>query len=284
MFAATPEVIPHAEKLFTIGGVGITNSMVLGWIVSVLLVITFVVAAKKVKVKAGGRGVTILELLVSFIVDLAAGVMHDRKKANKYGPFLVTLFCFIIFNNWAGLLPGVGSIHLGHFPLFRAWTSDLTGTLALGVTSIILIQIYTIRELKVGGYFKHYFSNKPWNPINFFVGLLEVLGEFTRVASLSLRLFGNIFAGEVLLLVLSAITSFGSPAATLPFIFMELFVGFIQAYVFTTLVIVYLTLATTSHDEEHEAVSDQSDISNPAAEAMIASGSPERGWCDRNNK
>lgn len=277
MFAATPEVIPHAEKLFTVGGVGITNSMLLGWIVSAVLVITFVVAAKKIKVTAGGKGQTILELLVSFITDLAAGVMHDRKKANKYAPFLVTLFCFIIFNNWAGLLPGVGSIHVGHEPLLRAWTSDLTGTLALGITSIVLIQMYTIRELKPKGYFKHYFTDKPYNPINLFVGLLEVLGEFTRIASLSLRLFGNIFAGEVLLIVLSAITSIGSPAATLPFIFMEFFVGFIQAYVFTTLVIVYLTLATTSHDEEHEDVSDQSDIHNPAAEAMIAAGSPERG-------
>lgn len=276
MFAATPEVIPHAEKLFTLGGIGITNSMLLGWLVSAVLVVAFVLAARKVKVTAGGKAVSIIEILTGFIVDLAADVMHDRKKANKYGPFLVTLFCFIIFNNWAGLLPGVGSIHSGHFPLLRGWTSDLTGTLALGVTSIILVQIYTIRELKLGGYLKHFFTNKPWNPINFFIGLLEVLGEFTRVASLSLRLFGNVFAGEVLLIVLSSISSFGSPATTMPFIFMELFVGFIQAYVFVTLVIVYLTLAISSHDE-HEEVSDQPDIHNPAAEPAYVSGSPERG-------
>ncbi|MDB5164196.1 MAG: atpB [Candidatus Saccharibacteria bacterium] len=270
--AKSIEVIPHAEKLFTVGGIGISNSMLLGWVVSAGLVITFIVAAKRIKITSGGKGLTILEFLVEFITNLAADIMHDRKKAAKYAPFLVTLFCFIIFNNWAGLLPGVGSIHYHGLPLLRAWTSDLTGTLALSVFSIILIQIYTVRELKVGGYLKHYFSDKPWNPINLFVGLLEVLGEFTRMASLALRLFGNIFAGEVLLIVLSSITSFGSPAATLPFIFMELFVGFIQAYVFTTLVIVYLTLATTSHDEEPET--DHSTVeSKPAAPALAASGS-----------
>jgi F-type H+-transporting ATPase subunit a len=272
LFGAEVEVIPHAEKLFDIGGIGITNSMLLGWIVSILLVTTFIVAARKIKVTSGGKAVSLIELLVSFITDLADGVMHDRKKATKYAPFLITLFCFIIFNNWAGLLPGVGSIHVGHLPLFRAWTSDLTGTLALAIMSIVLIQIYTIRELKPKGYLKHYFTDKPWNPINLFIGLLEVLGEFTRIASLSLRLFGNIFAGEVLLLVLSALTSFGSPAATLPFILMEFFVGFIQAYVFTTLVIVYLTLATSSHDD-HEAVSDHPDEPKQIAEVPVASGS-----------
>jgi len=267
-------VILHAEKLFTIGGFTITNSMLLGWVVSGLLVGVFILAAKKIKVNAGGKALSLLEIIAEFITNMADDVMHDRKKAIKYAPFLITLFCFIIFNNWAGLLPGVGSITYHGQPLFRAWTSDLTGTLALSITSIILIQIYTVRELKVGGYFKHYFSNQPYNPINFFVGLLEVLGEFTRIASLALRLFGNIFAGEVLLLVLSSITSFGSPLATLPFILMELFVGFIQAFVFTTLVIVYLTLATTSHDEEHET--DHSTVhNNPASKPILASGSQE---------
>jgi len=269
---ADANVILHAEKLFTIAGVSVTNSMLLGWVVSGLLVSVFIFASKRIKVDASGKGLSLLEIIVEFITNMADDVMHDRKKAVKYAPFLITLFCFIIFNNWAGLLPGVGSITYHHQPLFRAWTSDLTGTLALSITSIILIQVYTIRELKVGGYLKHYFSDKPYNPINLFVGLLEVLGEFTRIASLSLRLFGNIFAGEVLLLVLSSITSFGSPIATLPFIFMELFVGFIQAFVFTTLVIVYLTLATSSHDEEHET--DHSTVhANPVGQPSLASGS-----------
>jgi F-type H+-transporting ATPase subunit a len=251
LFAAVSvQPVLHAEQIFNIGGIKITNSMLLGWIVSLLLVTGLILIARRIKITAGGRTIGLVELGVEAIVNLAADVMHDRKKATKYAPFLVTLFVFILFNNWFGLLPGVGSVTYHGQPLFRAWTSDLTGTLALSISSIILIQIYTIRELKLKGYLKHYFSGQPWNPINLLIGFLEVLGEFTRIASLALRLFGNVFAGEVLLLVLSAITSFGSPVATLPFIFLELFVGVIQAFVFTMLVIVYLALATTHHEEE----------------------------------
>ena len=272
--AADVHVVLHSEKLFNIGGVSISNSMLLGWIVSGLMVLGFIAAAKRIKVNTSGKIVSILEIIAELITGMASDIMHDRKKAIKYAPLLITLFCFIMFNNWAGLLPGVGSVTYHGEPLFRAWTSDLTGTLAIAITSIVLIQIYTIRELKPKGYFTHYFTNKPWNPINLFVGTLEFIGEITRIASLSLRLFGNIFAGEVLLLVLSAISSIGSPIATLPFIIMELFVGFIQAYVFTTLVIVYLTLATTSHDEQHSKASDHP-IVNQAPGEIMAKGSPK---------
>lgn len=248
---SVPTIVPHAEELFRVFGVRITNSMLLGWIVSALLVTVLIFAASRIKLTSGGRSLSIIELLCDGVANLTNDVIQDRQQAIKYSPFLITLFLFIMFNNWAGLLPGVGSIHYHGEPLLRAWTSDLTGTLALSISSIIIIQIYSFRELRFSGVLKHYFSNQPWNPINLFVGLLEILGEFTRVASLALRLFGNIFAGEVLLLVLAAITSVGSPLSTLPFIFMEFFVGFIQAFVFTTLVIVYLTLATTHHDDEH---------------------------------
>jgi len=275
LFAATSfNIVMHAEKMFQVLGANITNSMLLGWLVSAFLVALFIIGARKIKVKASGRGVSIIELLCDGVSGLANDVMGDRKAADKFAPFLITLFCFILFNNWFGLLPGVGSIKMNGEPLFRAWTADLTGTLALSISSIVIIQIYSFRELKISGVFKHYFSNKPYNPINLFIGLLEVLGEFTRVASLALRLFGNVFAGEVLLLVLAAITSFGAPIATLPFVLMEFFVGFIQAFVFTMLVIVYLTLAVAHHDEEHEQSSDHSPGNNLGAKKLATEGSP----------
>lgn len=270
--ATTAHIVLHAEKIFRIGGIGISNSMLLGWIVSALLVVAFIRVARKVKITAGGKGVSIFELLVGGITDLTADVMHDRQKAAKFAPFIATIFCFILFNNWAGLLPGVGTITYHGEPLLRPWTSDLTGTLALSISSIIIVLAYSWRELKPKGFVQHYFTNKPWNPINLFVGFLEVLGEFTRVASLALRLFGNIFAGEALLLVLSAITSYGSPVATLPFYFMEFFVGFIQAFVFTTLVIVYLALAVAHHGEANEPVPDLPDATETGA-AVAAQGS-----------
>jgi F-type H+-transporting ATPase subunit a len=263
MAASDFHIVLHAEPLFHIGGLRITNSMLLGWLVSALLVIVFVRAASKVKITTGSTAVSVIELLCDGVTNLAADVMHNRQRAARYAPFLITLFCFILFNNWAGLLPGVGTITYHGEPLFRPWTSDLTGTLALSLSSIVIVLIYSIRELGLFGFLKHYFSNKPWNPINLFVGLLEVLGELTRVASLALRLFGNVFAGEALLVVLSAITSYGSPVATLPFVLMEFFVGFIQAFVFTTLVIVYLTLATSHHDEAHESAPGPVDNAKP---------------------
>lgn len=266
-------VVPHAEQLFTLFGVRITNSMILGWLVSVIMVIMLVTVATRVKIKSGRRGITIIEFMCDAVINLAAEIMRDRKKATRYAPFLLTLFLFIMFNNWAGLLPGVGSIKYHHEPLLRAWTSDLTGTLALSISSIIIIQIYSFRELRFKGVLSHYFSNQPWNPINFFVGLLELLGEFTRMASLALRLFGNVFAGEVLLLVLASITSYGSPISTLPFIVMEIFVGFVQAFVFTTLVIVYLALATTHHEEDHQDLSDHLTNSNLKSADILAKGS-----------
>ena len=266
-FAASLNVILHAEKLFSFHGLGITNSMLLGWGVSLLLVIMLIAAAQLITLRPRGKALSIIEILVDSITGLAAEVM-DRERASQFAPFLLTIFCFIILNNWAGLLPGVGTVTYHGLPLLRAWTSDLTGTLALSISSILIIQIYTIRSIGVRRHIAHYFTKKPWNPINFFVGLIELLSEFTRIVSLALRLFGNVFAGEVLLLVLSSLTGFGSPVANLPFILMEFFVGFIQAFVFTILVIVYLSLATTVHDEfeHHEPASDPTvKVAEPAA-------------------
>ncbi len=262
----------HAEDVFTIGGVTITNSMLLGLLASIFLVTTFVWAAKRIKKRPTKSPATLVELVVEGVTGLAAQVMGDRKKAVKYAPYLITLFSFILINNWFSLLPGVGSIKYHGEPLLRAWTADLTGTLALSICTIFIIQVYAVRELKPKKYAQHYFTNKPWNPINLFVGFLEVLGEFTRIASLALRLFGNVLAGEVLLLVISAITSYLAPLSTLPFILMEFFVGFIQAFVFTMLVIVYLTLATSHHDEEHESSPSHSEVDNLAAERSPSSG------------
>lgn len=261
-FAAVT-VIQHAEKLFSFHGIGITNSMLLGWGVSVVMTIGLIAAARFVKLRPGGKVISLVELLVESITNLAAEVM-DRERAATFAPFLLTIFCFIMFNSWAGLLPGVSAITYHGVPLLRAWTSDLTGTLALSITSIAFIQIYTLQHIGLRRHAAHYFTKQPWNPINFFVGLLEVLSEFTRVASLALRLFGNIFAGEVLLVVLSSLTGLASPIATVPFILMEFFEGIIQAFVFMTLVIVYLAISTAHHEEtEPSSIDHTSKVAEP---------------------
>ncbi len=258
-----------AEKVIEIGPLSISNSYLYGLLSAAAVIVLLLAAAKRIKKKPGGTFASLVEVAVEYVIDTAANIMHDRKKAIRFAPLILSVFLFILMSNWFGLLPGVGSIQANGAPLFRGFTADLNGTLALAVFTIILVQIYAIKELGVMGHLKHYFSDKPWNPINLFVGILEVLGEFTRMASLSLRLFGNVFAGEVLLVTIAKISGYLSPITTLPFYFMELFVGLIQAFVFTMLTIVYLSVAT--HHSGEDSAETQADHSS-SKEKVLANG------------
>lgn len=132
-------------------------------------------------------------------------------------------------------------------PLFRAPTADLNFTIALALISVITIHTVGFRSLGFSGHASKYFDFS--SPINFYVGILELIGEFSKIISFAFRLFGNIFAGEVLLVVIASLIPYIAP---LPFIFLEIFVGFIQGLVFAILTLVFLTMASTSHHaEEH---------------------------------
>ena len=180
-------------------------------------------------------------------------VLQDRKQAKKFFPLVATLFLFILLNNWIGVLPGAGSIGFfeidhGHevfVPFFRAAKSDLNTTLALAFISMAAIQFYGIRKL---GFFKYWskFFVFTKGPIYFFVGILELIGEFAKVISFSFRLFGKVFAGEVLLVIMMALVPLIIP---LPFFFLEFFVGLIQALVFAMLTLIFLKVATA--EAEH---------------------------------
>ncbi len=156
-----------------------------------------------------------------------------------------------------GILPIVGpAFNVGGTPLFRPLTADLNGTIALSVVAIVLVQILSIKEQGIKGHLKHYFSDRPWSPINFFIGILEVFGELTRVASLSLRLFLNTAVGEILIAVFTSIVLVNgrTPFAVLPILMFEVLVAAIQAYVFTILAATYLGLSVqhADHGEAHD--------------------------------
>lgn len=226
-----------AQPVFHLGPVALNNSFFTGIVGSVLILALFIL----------GRRLPAIETICEAILDLIEKVTHDRAKAIKFFPLLMTLFIFILVNNWLGLLPGVGSIVVhsphGPIPLFRPATADLNTTLALAVISVVTTHVYAIRALGLFSHLKKYIS---LNPIMLFVGVLELVAEFSKMISFSFRLFGNIFAGEVLL----AVISFLVPAlAPLPFFFLELFVGLVQALVFTMLSLVFLEIATTAHGE-----------------------------------
>lgn len=232
-----------AEKLFTLGGVfPVTNALLTGWIIMALLA-GFSCLATSRMVLIPGNLQSVAEIVVESLYSLFESVLHEKVKT--FFAFLATLFIYIIMMNWVELLPGVGTIGLrisegktGEFiPLFRPGTADLNLTLALALTSVIVIQFFGLKSLGFS-YLKRFINLK--NPINFYVGVLEIISEFSRVISFAFRLFGNIFAGDVLLTVIAFLMPVLVP---LPFLGLELFVGFIQALVFSMLTAVFLAQA-----------------------------------------
>ncbi|MCB1228317.1 MAG: F0F1 ATP synthase subunit A [Verrucomicrobiales bacterium] len=210
------------------------------------------------------------EALVEFLYDKVSDLVGP-KVAPKAFPLLATLFVFILVSNYFGLLPGVGTIGFGHGngflslehvdrPLLRPATADLNMTLGLAACAMILWLVITIREVGVWGFVVHTFGPKGGLKgfvgmmvalVFLFVGVLEIVSIAIRPVTLSLRLFGNVFAGETVLHTMSGMGGFiGSVLAPLPFYFMELLVGLLQAIVFTMLCAVYIQLST-AHDEEH---------------------------------
>jgi F-type H+-transporting ATPase subunit a len=245
-----------AETLFSIGPFNITNSLLVTWMVmAVILIIAFLASRRIQKIPRGLQNV--FEFVFEFLLGLIESVTQSRKKAEKFFPFLATFFVFIFVANITDIVPGIGTIGLTEIshhgekfvPYFRPPAADLNFTLALAIVSVVGTQFFAIGAL---GFFKHlgkYFTIKG-GIIHTFVGLLEAVSEFAKMISFSFRLFGNIFAGEVLLTVIAVIVPFVAP---LPFYLLEAFVAFIQALVFTMLSLVFLQLATSSHEAEASA-------------------------------
>jgi F-type H+-transporting ATPase subunit a len=249
-----------AEPVFSLFGLTITNSMVYGLMIAVLVVTLFGWAAKRSQAQPVSKLTFAVETLVDFVVGLGEDNFGSRKKALKYLPLLLTLFTFILFSNLLELLPGVGTINIGtqdgQVPLLRAFTADLNATAAMAILTIGTVQVAAVRELGLKQHIKHYFtlvSSSLTNPMNIFIGIIEILGEFIRILTLSMRLFGVIYAGEVLIHVVGELAGNFGWAATLPVYLLEIFLGLIQAYLFMMLSMVYLSMATN-----HESSDDHS--------------------------
>lgn len=179
-------------------------------------------------------------------------IIPDRVLARNVAPLAITIFFFVLINYWLSVFPGIGPITWDGVPIFRGLAADMNFTFALAIISLIAVQLYAIKHLGIFGNASRYFRNPLRDPIGAFEGLLELIGEFSRGVALSLRLFGNAFAGEVLLLLIAALTGYFA-TITLPlFMIFELFIGFIQAYVFFTLTLIFTALAQDGHtDNEH---------------------------------
>lgn len=192
----------------------------------------------------------LIEFAFESMLDFINTIFHDEKKSEKYFPVIATVFFFILISNWLGLIPGVGSIvltetHGGEItaiPLFRSPASDLNFTLALAIIAVLGVNLFGVISIGAVKHISKFLSIK--SPIDFFVGILEFISEIAKIISFSFRLFGNVFAGEVLLTIIVFLVPYFIP---LPFLMLEVFVGFIQALVFTILITIFIGMATTEH-------------------------------------
>ncbi len=264
-----------AGKLTEVFGVPITNTMIMSWLVMIVLIVLGYTVGTNLK-KIPGRLQAFFEMFFAFFIDYIEEVLDSRELARRFFPFLATFFLFILLCNWFELMPGVESIYMEQrvhaeetlveggdindvsnnidteheklntetkdevhrVPLFYPATVDLNFTLAMALISFVMIEISGI--MYVGGlkYFSKFINFS--SVIGFFVGIIELISEFARIISFSFRLFGNMFAGETLIIVASFFVPLLLP---MPIMFYEVFVGVIQASIFTLLTLFFIKLA-----------------------------------------
>jgi F-type H+-transporting ATPase subunit a len=235
-------VVLAPEQLGTFAGIPITNTLLMSWVVVVLLLGVGVVIGKRLKLTPS-RFQTLFEWMVEFIYDYIAQTLESRELARKFFPYLCTMFLFIFTSNLIEFTPGIGSFGLWRggefFPLFRSVNTDLNVTLMLAILSFLVIEItgiVVIGFVKYGGKFINFHDGV----VGFIVGIIELFSEIARIIAFSFRLFGNIFAGEVLILVVTFFIPYFGPV---PVMLFELFVGFVQAAIFALLTLFFIKIA-----------------------------------------
>ena len=289
------------EVIFYLGPLPVTNALLGTWISTIALLLVFFFGTRRRDLIPSGMQ-NAVEWIIEYLLNLTEGVA-GKVKARKFFPLVATFFIFILFCNLLDIFPGVDTIGtvnlealrlsrlsppttiflLGQYsdkltPWVRPGTSDLNLTLALALVSVIVTQVLGFMALGAKQQLSKYFNFKAFRhgfqgPIEFFVGLIELVTELSRILSFSFRLFGNIFAGSAVLAVFAWLLPFVSDAVFIPF---ELFVGFVQALIFALLTLVFLEIGTTSHefeeDEKAEKVAlEEYGQSEAEKEAMAAS-------------
>lgn len=253
LFASSgPSVQVAPQHLFHIYGLYLTNSILYGWGIILLIIILSIWVARRVSIYPSRGIVGVFEEGVNFIMNLVETSFTRPKVGRKYVVYFVTIFFFIVFNNWSELIPVIdGAFKYNSNALFRPFTADLDATFAMGLITMGLVYYASVKEsggLKI--YFRHFFVGSPKNPLYFLIGLLEMFTDLTRVISLSLRLYLNVSIGIIIIDVFGYLGQFLAPVTALPFFLIELFVGVLQAYIFTILSVMYLAVAV-NHAHDH---------------------------------
>ncbi|MBU0545974.1 F0F1 ATP synthase subunit A [Patescibacteria group bacterium] len=248
------------EVIFHIGGLSITNTIINTWIAIIIFLIVGIIISKNAALRPT-KLQNFLEWTLESLFAYFDQVTGDRKKTIAFLPLVGSVFFFILLSNYLGLIPGTGSITWNNIMLFRPANTDLNLTVAMALTSVIVSHLVGLFSIGVLAHLNKFIQigtlirSLKNGPIAIFtacvevvVGIIEIISEIAKVLSLSFRLFGNIFAGEVLMTVMSSLVALMVPT---PFMLLELFVGLIQAGVFAMLTLVYLTVMSMKpHGEE----------------------------------
>jgi len=268
---AEPETLSlKAAPLFQIGQFSVTNSMLASWIVALAVILFAQIATRNIKTVPTGVQ-NFWEWLVESLYNFLESIIGSELVKKTFW-FFATIFIFILFTNWAGLIPGVGTVGWGHSdpatgafridrPLMRGANADLNMTSAMALIFFVLWLIWALQANGIGGFLMHLFGPKGETSgvlkylmvvVFFFVGWLEIISILFRPVSLSFRLFGNIFAGESILDAMSHMVPALAWLIPIPFYFLEILVGFVQALVFMLLTAIF-TLLIAQHGPGEEA-------------------------------
>jgi F-type H+-transporting ATPase subunit a len=238
----------HLPPGIAVFDVSIPSTLFTGWIVmAVIIVVAFFLSRSIQLVPKSGQNA--LEYAYEGLANFATSLGGPR--ARRYVPIFVTFFLYILLSNWSGLLPGVGRTEQ-----LRAPTSDVNMTIGLALVSFFLFHIEGVRALGVGGYLGKFFNFSGFKDgiaagvIALFVGILEFFLEFIKPVTLSMRLFGNIYAGEIALGVITGLTIAVIPVAMVS---LEFLLNFMQALIFSVLTLMFTIIATEGHEEHEEA-------------------------------
>ncbi len=261
---SSPEIHLPAPVLFHVFGLPVTNTMIAGWLTIIFLVVVSWLITRRIKL-VPGRVQAVFEFALGWIYDFCSSVAGE-KNGRKFFPVVCTIFLFVIFNAWLSLIPGFGSIEFHGHELLRGSNTDANTPLAIALVSFVFVAYYGIKTIKLS-WFKQYFNFGPLfssighifkGKLNFmdifsgivgvFVGLLEFLSMIIRIVSFTFRLFGNMTAGEILIMVAAFLLPMAIGWAVYG---LELFIGFIQALVFSGLTLAFVTMAVAEHEEAH---------------------------------
>lgn len=239
------------ETVFEIGSFPISNSMLTSLIIAIILIAIFTISARRMKM-VPGKGQFFIETLIVGMYDFVFGMFNNEHATKKVFPLFATLALFFLMSNLLGYIPGIAAIMLNDVQAFRSPSTDYSMIFAITMFTFVIWQLVALVTGGLAGYAKQFFDfsgPKGMLPINLFLGVLNIIGEIAKIVSLSFRLFGNIFAGEVIAIVLFAIAPLLIPV---PFTALTMLSSVIQAFVFPILVAIFIQMAIVVQEEQQK--------------------------------